>query len=38
LYETKTRITQGATLSATIPIISGSQFAILGALALQRSR
>lgn len=38
LYETKTRVTQGATLSATIPIISGSQFAILGALALQRSR
>jgi len=38
LYETKTRITQGATLSATIPIISGRQFAILGALAIQRSR
>nr|UJQ84948.1 MAG: putative maturation protein [Leviviridae sp.] len=38
LYETKSRITQGATLSATIPIISGRQFSILGALALQRSR
>jgi hypothetical protein len=38
LYETKTRITQGATLSATIPAIGASTFAILGALALQRSR
>jgi len=38
LYETKTRITQGATLSASIPIISGGQFATLGALAIQRMR
>jgi hypothetical protein len=38
VYETKSRITQGATLSATIPIFGEGQFATLGALAIQRRR
>lgn len=38
VVETKTRVLQGATLSASMPIISAGHLAILGALALQRSR
>lgn len=36
--ETKTRTLQAASLTASIPFLSGRQFSILGALAIQRKR
>lgn len=38
LYETKTRITAGAGLTATIPLLGIRELSVLGSLAIQRSR
>lgn len=38
LYETKTRLTAGAGLTATIPILGLRELSVLGSLAIQRSR
>jgi hypothetical protein len=37
-YETKDRVINGGTLSASIPFLNGRQLSILGALAIQRKR
>jgi len=37
-YETKTRVMNGGTLSASIPFLNGRQLSILAALAIQRKR
>lgn len=37
-YETKTRVINGGTLSASIPFLNARQLSILGALIIQRKR